>query len=196
MWGGGYMKTHAKGNDKTASWIDDELAGCEFADIRLEKRFRTLVEQLSEGIGESIPMACQDWTGAKAAYRFFSNNRVSEARILSGHFQATRNRFHVTKGTLLVLHDTTEFSFKREEPQHWDNNHDVYRPGKAESTKNAHGLRPPDAFEFGGNNGRRPFGVGSDQILVTKEVQGDESAQEENQPNPSACRTQRECPMD
>ena len=110
------MGRHAGQNNSTASWIDDELAECEFADVRLGKRFRTLVERLSEGIGESIPMACQDWAGTKAAYRFFSNDRVSEAEILSGHFQATRDRFEATPGTVLILHDTTEFSFRREKP--------------------------------------------------------------------------------
>jgi hypothetical protein len=52
------------------SWIDEELAGCEFADARLENRFKKLVEQLSDGVGETIPMACQDWANTKAAYRF------------------------------------------------------------------------------------------------------------------------------
>ena len=98
------------------SWLDDELAECRFADVRLGKRFRTLLERLSEGIGETIPMACQDWASTKAAYRFFSNERVSEQEILAGHFQATRDRFRVTEGWVLVLHDTTEFSFQREDP--------------------------------------------------------------------------------
>ncbi len=98
------------------SWLDDELAECRFADVRLGKRFRTLLKRLSEGIGETIPMACQDWASTKAAYRFFSNGRVSEQEILSGHFQATRDRFRVTEGWVLVLHDTTEFSFQRKEP--------------------------------------------------------------------------------
>lgn len=108
------MKSRVEGSDRKTSWIDNELAGCHFSDTRLGKRFRTLVERLSEGVGESIPMACQDWAGTKAAYRFFSNNRVSEAEILAGHFQATRDRFRATPGTVLVLHDTTEFSFRRE----------------------------------------------------------------------------------
>jgi Transposase DNA-binding len=43
------------------SWIDKELAGCGFRDVRLGKRFRLLVERLSQAIGETIPMACQDW---------------------------------------------------------------------------------------------------------------------------------------
>lgn len=62
-------------------------------------------------------MACQDWANTKAAYRFLSNERVDEADILSGHFAATAARFAATTGTVLVLQDTTEFSFKRERPE-------------------------------------------------------------------------------
>lgn len=98
------------------SWLDEEVEGCRFADGRLGKRFRVLLERLSKGLGETIPMACQDWASTKAAYRFFANQRVSEQEILSGHFQATRARFQVTEGWVLVLHDTTEFSFQREDP--------------------------------------------------------------------------------
>ena len=39
---------------------------------------------------------------------------MSEAGILAGHFEATRARTQATKGTLLILHDTTEFVFQRE----------------------------------------------------------------------------------
>ncbi len=100
-----------------ASWLDEELAGCKFADVRLDKRFRMLVGRLSEGVGETIPMACQDWANTKAAYRFLSNPRVGEEDILAGHFQSTRDRFRSTDGLVLVLHDTTEFSFRRENPE-------------------------------------------------------------------------------
>jgi hypothetical protein len=102
----------------TESWIDRELAGCQFRDERLDRRFRKLLEQLSEGTGESIPMACQDWANTKAAYRFFSNERVTEEDILAGHFQATRERLSAnTDETVLILHDTTEFSYHRENVQ-------------------------------------------------------------------------------
>ena len=36
--------------------------------------------------------------------------------ILEGHFQATHDRFAAGEDTVLVLHDTTEFSFQRESP--------------------------------------------------------------------------------
>lgn len=37
-------------------------------------------------MGESIPLVHQDWANTKAAYRFFSKDRVSEGDILAGHF--------------------------------------------------------------------------------------------------------------
>jgi hypothetical protein len=65
-------------------------------------------------MGQSIPLVCQDWANTKAAYRFFSNDRVSEADILAGHFQSTRDRAAAAEGLVVVLHDTTEFSYQRE----------------------------------------------------------------------------------
>ena len=95
------------------SWIDQELAGCAFADARLGRRFETLMGQLSKGLGRTLPLACGDWAATKAAYRFLGNGRVSEREILAGHFRATRERFASVDGPVLVLHDTTEFSFTR-----------------------------------------------------------------------------------
>ena len=62
-------------------------------------------------MGETIPRACQDWANTKAAYRFFSNSRVNEHAILKGHFDATAERMAATEGPILILQDTTEFSF-------------------------------------------------------------------------------------
>ncbi|MBB2739531.1 hypothetical protein M2232_008512 [Bradyrhizobium japonicum] len=68
-------------------------------------------------MGQSIPLVCQDWANTKAAYRFFSNDRVSEADILAGHFRSTRDRAAATEDLVLVLHDTTEFSYQREKSE-------------------------------------------------------------------------------
>jgi hypothetical protein len=96
-------------------WIEQELAASTLPDARLEKRLVRLVEQLAKGVGRSIPWACQDWGAVKAAYRFFSNGRVSEEQILAGHFLATRERIAGGEDLFLVVHDTTEFSYKRED---------------------------------------------------------------------------------
>lgn len=102
------------GSRISKTWIDQECEGCQFGDVRLQKRFRKLVEQISDGIGNSIPLACQDWANTKAAYRFFSNDRVSETEILQGHFEATVKRFKAAEGKVLILQDTSEFVYKRD----------------------------------------------------------------------------------
>ena len=96
-------------DEEMRSWLEREVAGCQFQDLRHGKRFRTLLGQLSVQIGGSIPFACQDWAATKAAYRFLSNERINEEKILAGHFFCTRERTAgAHAGPVLVLHDTTE----------------------------------------------------------------------------------------
>ena len=113
-------RLHAESSDGNAAfeaetWVAREIAGCESGDERLAKRFRKLLGRIGSAMGRSIPLVCQDWANTKAAYRFFSNDHVSEEEILTGHFQSTRDRIVANGGPLLILHDTTEFSFQREE---------------------------------------------------------------------------------
>jgi hypothetical protein len=105
------------GASNTAHWVDQEIKEGVFKDARLGRRFRELLIQMGSGMGESIPLACQDWANTKAAYRFFANERVHEGDILSGHLDATRARFKAADGTVLLLQDTTEFSYQRARPE-------------------------------------------------------------------------------
>jgi len=110
-----------KGNGAMAltaeAWLDEETRRNQFRDERLGKRFRLVLERLWSCMGRSIPMTCQDWCNTKAAYRFFSNPKVNEQDILSGHFEATRCRFTASRGHVLILQDTTDFSYQRERPE-------------------------------------------------------------------------------
>jgi hypothetical protein len=76
-----------------------------------------LLEKLWAGMGQTIPFACQDWASTKAAYRLLSNDRVSEHDTLSGHFNPSAARFAAAAGPMLVLQDTTTFSYQREHPE-------------------------------------------------------------------------------
>lgn len=105
------------GLSDAAHWVDGEIDESVFKDARLGRRFRELLIRLGGGIGESIPLARQDWANTKAAYRFFANERVREGDILSGHFDATHARFEATRGTVLLLQDTTEFTYQRARPE-------------------------------------------------------------------------------
>jgi len=98
-------------------WVEREIENCEFPDQRLKTRFGKLLSALSQKIGSTLPATCQDWAATKAAYRFFDNPRVDESMILAGHFAATQSRMADAKGPILMLHDTTEFSFQREQPE-------------------------------------------------------------------------------
>lgn len=98
-------------------WVEREMEACEFPDERLKTRFGKLLNHLSGKIGAALPAACQDWAATKAAYRFFSNPRVNESIILAGHFAATKSRIAASQGPILILHDTTEFSFQRVRPE-------------------------------------------------------------------------------
>jgi len=40
---------------------------------------------------------------------------VRDAEILARHFDARRDRFPVTTGSILILHDTTEHTYQRED---------------------------------------------------------------------------------
>ena len=99
-------------------WIDRELDEAVFQDARLGRRLRALLGQLARAPGQSIALVCQDWANTKAAYRFLSNERVSEADILAGHFAATRERIAATRDVpVLMLHDTTEVTCKHDSAQ-------------------------------------------------------------------------------
>lgn len=68
-------------------------------------------------MGQGIPLACQEWATTKAAKHLMSNARVSEAEILAGHFRSTGERMAAHGGLVLMLHDTTEFSYRQERPE-------------------------------------------------------------------------------
>src|ERR1039458_5841557 len=114
--GQGVQCRESSADFRSEEWIDNEVVGCEFEDVRHGKRLRQLLEHLSSRIGATTPWACQDWANTKAAYRFFGNDRINESNILAGHFACTRERFSAGSGfPVLVLHDTTELSYRHED---------------------------------------------------------------------------------
>jgi hypothetical protein len=105
------------GDANGASWIDGEPAGCALGDKRLCDRLRRLLHQLEGAMGAPLPLACQDWANTKAAYRFLSSGRFGEDAILAGHFRSTASRFAVAGGPILVVQDTTGFSYRWAKPE-------------------------------------------------------------------------------
>src|SRR5450755_1858238 len=99
--------------DLDCQGIGAELGRANFRDPRLVKRLQRIGERLSAAPALSFPKALATSAELEAAYRFFSNPLVTPDGILSGHFEATRQRCQDTKErTVLVLHDSTTISFR------------------------------------------------------------------------------------
>lgn len=113
------------------TWVREELGGSVFKDKRLDERFLNICEKMALSIGSTIPDVCEDWAQAKATYRFLSNDRISEAEIFKGHFESTKKRVDACEGPILVLHDTTEFSYTRKGQHDLGVKHRVKLKGRA-----------------------------------------------------------------
>lgn len=90
----------------------------QFSRRTAQEALSAAAQQFWNSMGQTVPFACQDWASTKAAYRFFANSHVCEQDILGAHFQATRERFKGATGPILVLQDTTTFSYKRDQSEH------------------------------------------------------------------------------
>lgn len=95
-------------------WVDREVAGAQMKDQRLKSRLGQVLSQLSREPERSIPGACKQWGDVLGAYRFFDNDRVQVADILSGHKSATLARM-ADQQVVLVAQDTTFLSFERQQ---------------------------------------------------------------------------------
>ena len=73
-------------------WADREFQDASFGDDRLRQRAIRVCERLAEHPGESIPVACRGRAEVEAAYRFFSNDKVTAARVLGPHHEASLRR--------------------------------------------------------------------------------------------------------
>jgi Transposase DNA-binding/Transposase DDE domain len=89
----------------------EEILSADFGDDRLTRRLGLLVDSLAGAPEMSFPEAGGgDDSVLEGTYRFLNNPRVTPERILAPHYVATRVRAEAVK-TVLVPHDTTEFSF-------------------------------------------------------------------------------------
>jgi hypothetical protein len=92
------------------SWAIKEFESISLGDKRLNKRAIKLLSNLSHQPFNSIPDACKGWSETKAAYRFFSNPKVTSDAILSSHKAATIERVKQHKRVFLIQ-DTTELNY-------------------------------------------------------------------------------------
>lgn len=91
-------------------WVMPELVGAELGDVRLNDRLVKIVEAFAQQPETAIPQACGK-AGAKAAYRFFDNQRVRAEDILAAHVGRTARRA-AEHAVVLAPQDTTTWSLE------------------------------------------------------------------------------------
>ncbi len=94
--------------------LSDEVASAAFGDRRLTKRLGQLIDAVARAPEESFPRLSRSEAELEGTYRFLNNDRVTPERILAPHQQATCARI-AKAGTVLIIHDTTQFLFGGEE---------------------------------------------------------------------------------
>jgi hypothetical protein len=97
------------------TWAEEEFAGADLGDKRLNRRLMKLTERFADKPTASIPGACADWSETQAVYRFFdqANNGkrpLDWQTILTPHMERTAARMRQHR-VALCLQDTTELDF-------------------------------------------------------------------------------------
>ena len=94
--------------------IADEFRGAELGDPRRARRLVWLAEHVVRSPGLSFPKVATNASELEAMYRFFGSEHVHWEAVLVPHIDATVARCE-TDSMVLVVHDTTEFSFATED---------------------------------------------------------------------------------
>ncbi|WP_114517914.1 IS4 family transposase, partial [Wolbachia endosymbiont of Cylisticus convexus] len=93
-----------------SEWAKNEFGDATLGDKRLTDRLANIADSLANMPESSINQACESWSEAKWAYRFFQNENVKESDILASHTTKTVERIKAHK-KILVIQDTSCISY-------------------------------------------------------------------------------------
>ncbi len=96
--------------ERVQSWAWKELKEVEFGDARRSRRAVKLLDALAAQPAESVPTACRTWAATKAAYRFWSSERIKPDAIRAAHQKSTIERIQQHQ-VILAIQDTTTLDF-------------------------------------------------------------------------------------
>ena len=94
----------------SVSPVHSEFEGASFGDRRLQARLDEIVSRIETEPSRSFPKCATSVSNLEATYRFLNNTRVSAAKILAPHVEATWKRASFFQA-LLSVEDTTEMRF-------------------------------------------------------------------------------------
>lgn len=127
-----------------------EFAGAELGDARRTRRAMLIAERWSAAPALSFPKMAADDAELQGLYGFHDNEDVDPAAVLEPHRIQTRERIIASGESLvLVLHDTTSFSFGGA----------VHREDMGWLAKNQQGFFAHFALAISADSSRRPLGV-------------------------------------
>jgi hypothetical protein len=93
--------------------ISVELSSVYLGDQRLCRRLQGVAEAIAQTPSASLPTIFKGGAALEGTYRLLRNARVTLPRVLRPHHEATWERAQEA-GSILALHDTTEFTFDGE----------------------------------------------------------------------------------
>jgi hypothetical protein len=93
-------------SENASDWVMEEMGTVELGDVRLKKRLQLIVQRMFASPVKSLKAACKGWAETIAAYRFFNDEKVTEAALLAPHQAATLQRVRAQE-TVLAIQDTT-----------------------------------------------------------------------------------------
>jgi hypothetical protein len=93
-----------------SQWAEEEFALAELGDPRRTKRLVKMASALAHSPGGTLPQAFPEWKELKGAYRLLSQPEASYERILSPHWEHTRQACQEA-GEYLFIEDTTELDY-------------------------------------------------------------------------------------
>lgn len=90
--------------------LSTEFANAQLGDARRTARLARIADQFAAAPDASLPERAGNPSQAEGTYRFLNNSEVQPEAVLLPHQHCTVERA-AALGEVLVLHDTTEFSF-------------------------------------------------------------------------------------
>lgn len=92
-------------------WAENQFSKADIGDRRLSKRACEIAKACIKHPNASIPGRFENWAGIKAAYRFFSNPKVTHQSLQCPHYKNVIRDANASKDIVLFIQDTSELLF-------------------------------------------------------------------------------------
>jgi hypothetical protein len=97
---------------KQDTWCCKELSSVELSDKRLNRRLLKVANDLLNHPDAPIHEACSNWSGAKAAYRLFDNDKLDDVCLMNAHRRETLKRIAESNSDVIfAIQDTTTLNY-------------------------------------------------------------------------------------